>query len=68
MGKRQKKAGQSGEVAKSGAVAGDSGGVARLPASYWKACELRDGKYMEARAVYARLRKDWKGKLAASHP
>ena len=40
MGKRQKKAGQSGEVAKSGAVAGDSGGVARLPASYWKACEL----------------------------
>ena len=41
MGKRQKKAGQSGEVAKSRAVAGDSGGGARLPASYWKACELR---------------------------
>ena len=56
MGKRQKKAGQSGEVAKSGAVAGYSAGGARLPASYWKACELaRDGKYTEARAVYARL-------------
>jgi hypothetical protein len=56
MRKRQKIAGQRGEVAKSGAAAGDSGSGARLPASYWKACELaRDGKYTEARAVYERL-------------
>ena len=56
MGKRHKKAARVAEVAKSRVVAGDSGDGAHLPASYWKACELaRDGKYTEARAVYARL-------------
>ena len=56
MGKRQKKAGQSGEVAKS------RGGCRR----FWRrgpatgellegVRTVRDGKYTEARAVYARL-------------